>query len=125
MSLLPGSSPRKPTYSIKWAESIVKNLYEKHTRGANFWSDLSRISQEQMAMILARNTGEWHHIRRMVAKMDFQYHLMDIQPWKSREMIAMLGNLLIETAEKAREDGKKTFADFLEDLTGRIPLVYS
>ena len=78
-----------------------------------------------MGMILARNTGEWHLIRLLIAKFDFQYQLRDNQPWKEREMVAVLGNLLYECIDKAKEAKKQTFAQFLEDLTYRVPEAYS
>ncbi len=75
-------------------------------------------------MVLARNNGEWHIIRSLIAKFDFQYQLRDIQPWKEREMVAMLGNLLQECIVKAENVRLQSFARYLEDLTYRVPMVY-
>lgn len=100
-------------------------MYDKYPRGAKFWGELSSITQLQMGEILARNSGEWHLLRMMISKIDFQYALRDIQPWKDKEMVACIGNILVEIAEKAQEKGLQSFAHFLEDLTYEIPLVYA
>lgn len=111
-------STQKRTYSLLWADSVVQKLREKHPRGLKAWEQETGIFQSKLAMILARNEGEWHHIRRCIALLDTQLGLLDKLERKTPLMEkAITIHTLVNLLKNGGSALKKTFQLWLVGLT--------
>lgn len=114
-----GSSPRRPTYSLWWAEGVIKDVARKYPRGLKFWEQFTRLSREHLAFILARNNGEWHSIRLCIKNIERIYDIRD-NYHHDDDYLAFNLYCLMETFEKnAMNSRSQTFAAWAEGLTAR------
>lgn len=114
---LPANCTIRPTYSVKWAESVVKNTIEKHSRGSKFFLEFSHLSVRTLAMVLARNRGEWHTIRRFIANVDRLYNCYADKPDNGACLTYNLTFVKVLFVQNARNSRIKSFSDWAEGLT--------
>jgi len=63
-------SAEKPVYSIEWAASIVKSLKAKYPRATDVLQEEFALSDNQLALILAKNDPFWPKFRDLVHQME-------------------------------------------------------
>lgn len=112
-----GKSPLRPKYSLKWAESVVKSTFQKHPRGANFFSHYTGLSWKKLAFILARNNGEWHTIRLCIASLERAYEITVDMGKSIRLLKNNLWGMMQVFVKNARKSNIQTFAQWAEGLT--------
>ena len=114
-----GTLSKRPSYSLKWADTVVNSTFEKYPRGGKFFIQFTGLSREHLGLILARNRGEWHTIRRQIKNID---RIFDLNDGLNRDLDHLALNLyaMMEVFEiNAQNSHIQTFADWARGLTAR------
>jgi hypothetical protein len=77
--------PLQPaSYSLTWANDVVKHLKNKHARGAEIVEEMLRVTPKQLALYLAKNDPLWKELRNLIKISDNWYrcahrHYTDVE----------------------------------------------
>lgn len=110
-------SSGRPRYSLRWADGVVSRLRESHARAMDIFEQVSGLTDAHLAYILARNNGEWHLLRRIIARVDDFLEIQRIYGRDARWLVKNVVGLIDCVTRTAEKERLQTFADWLRGLT--------
>jgi len=81
------------------------------------FEQVSGLTDAHLAYILARNNGEWHLLRRIVARVDDYLEIQRIYGRDARWLVKNVVGLIDCVTRTAEKERLQTFAGWLKGLT--------